>query len=216
MVTCPVGHESTTTDYCDHCGRPIEPPERVEPTHEPDLSSATQVRRVEPPGQPCPLCQTPKVSGDRYCEIDGYDFEEGTPVEWVWRATVSTDRDRFDALHPDDLVFPADAPTLTVTLDADTVTVGRRSPSRGIEPDIDLGGRYADPGVSRRHVRFERTPEGCYTIVDCRSANGTTLNDDVTRIPPETPILLAPGDRVHLGAWTTITIERHTGGASAT
>ena len=131
MATCPVGHESATSDYCDDCGRPIEARAPLDPTDELDLSSATQVRRVEPPGEPCPLCKTPRVSGDRYCEIDGYDFEEGTPVEWVWRATVSTDRARFDALHPDDLVFPTDAPSLTVILDAATVTVGRRSPSRG-------------------------------------------------------------------------------------
>jgi hypothetical protein len=216
MATCPVGHESATSDYCDDCGRPIEARAPVDPTDELDLSSATQVRKVEPPGEPCPICKTPRASGDRYCEIDGYDFEEGTPVEWVWRATVSTDRARFDALHPDDLVFPADTPSLTFVLDASTVTVGRRSPKRGIEPDIDLGARYEDPGVSRQHLRFERADGGVYAVVDCGSANGTTVNDDPARIPPDTPVPLDHGDRVHLGAWTTITIERQTGGASAT
>jgi pSer/pThr/pTyr-binding forkhead associated (FHA) protein len=95
------------------------------------------------------------------------------------------------------------------------VSVGRRSPSRGVEPDIDLGGGYEDPGVSRRHLRFERAPDGSCAVVDCGSANGTTVNDDPTRIPPDTPIRLEHGDQVHLGAWTTITIERQVGGTSA-
>jgi hypothetical protein len=218
MVTCPVGHESETTDYCDHCGRPIEPPAPVAVPHEEaELSSATEVRPAPPPpGEPCPLCNEPRRADDRYCENDGYDFEDGTPVEWLWRVTVSTDRARFDALHPDDLVFPADAPAFIRVLNGESVTVGRRSPSRGIEPDIDLGGGYEDPGVSRKHLRFDRLDDGSYAVVDCGSANGTTLNDDLARIPTDTPVPLDHGDRVHVGAWTTITIERQTGGASAT
>lgn len=216
MATCPDGHESAAADYCDECGLLIAPPTPLEPTDELDLSSATQVRPAPSPGEPCPECDTPRQADDRYCEGCGYDFEERTPVEWVWLATVSTDRARFDALHPDDLVFPADAPSLTVTLDAASVTVGRSSPSRGIEPDIDLGGRYEDPGVSRRHLRFDRTEDGGYAVVDCGSANGTTVNDDPASIPADTPVPLQHGDRVHVGAWTTIVVERQTGGASAT
>ena len=215
MATCPVGHESVTTDYCDQCGRLIDPPAPGGSTDEPDVSSATQVRRVPPPGEPCPLCQEPRRDGDRYCENDGYDFDAATPVEWVWRVTVSTDRARFDALHPDDLQFPADAPTLTRALDADSVSVGRRSAARNITPDIDLGGGYEDPGVSRQHLRFERLADGSYAVVDCGSANGTTVNDDPHALASETPLPLSSGDRVHLGAWTTITIERHAGGAGA-
>jgi hypothetical protein len=219
MVTCPVGHESTTTDYCDECGRPSAPPAppAASGSHdmEPVPSSATQVRRVEQPGEPCPLCQEPRRGTDRYCEHDGYDFEAAAPLAVGWAATVHTDRARFDALHPDELEFPTDAPTFTCGLDADSVTVGRRSPSRGIEPDIDLGGRYDDPGVSRRHLRFDRADDGSYTVVDCGSANGTTLNDDPSPLTPDVPRPLAHGDRVHLGAWTTITIERQPTGTSS-
>jgi hypothetical protein len=221
MALCPVGHESATTDYCDRCGRPIDPPapvevaEPVELPHEPELSAVTEVRRVEPPGAPCPECREPRRAEDRYCEGCGYDFEAGTSVGREWRATVATDRARFDALHPDDLVLPDDAPSWTVTLDTPTVTVGRRSPKRGIEPDIDLGGEYEDPGISRQHLRFQRTDDGGYAVVDCGSANGTTVNDDPTRIPADTPVALAHGDRVHLGAWTTITIEHQVGGPTA-
>jgi hypothetical protein len=210
MATCPEGHASATTDYCDECGRPIAaaPTPSDDALDDHETSSATQVRLLEPPGEPCPLCQTPRQDGARYCELDGYDFEDATPIGTVWCVTVAADRARFDALHPDDLVFPADAPTLQHVLDADSVSVGRRSPSRGIEPDIDLGGRYDDPGVSRRHLRFERAADGSYAVVDCGSANGTTVNDDTDRIPADRPVPLSDGDRVHVGAWTTITVER--------
>jgi FHA domain len=214
MATCPAGHESGTIDYCDQCGRPIEV--AAFDAHEPDPSSVTQVKRVQPLGEPCPVCRRPRREDDRYCENDGYDFEEATPVESLWRVTVSTDRARFDALRPEDLAFPVDAAAFTVLLDAESVTVGRRSPARGIEPDIDLGGRYDDPGVSRRHLRFDRTAGGSYAVVDCGSANGTSVNSDPARILPDTPVTLEHGDHIHLGAWTTITIERQTGGASAT
>ena len=69
--------------------------------------------------------------------------------------------------------------------------------------------------MSRQHLRFERCPDGTYAVVDCGSANGTTVNDDLTRIPADTGVPLADGDRVHLGAWTTITIERQAGADSA-
>jgi hypothetical protein len=210
MATCPVGHESATHDYCDQCGRPVVVPGAAD-IEEPDPSLVTQVRRLPPPSEPCPACHTARHADDQYCEECGYDFEAATPVEWLWRVTVSADRARFDALRPDDLVFPVDAPTLTVMLDEASVTVGRRSPARGIEPDIGLGGRYDDPGVSRRHLRFDRTADGSYAVVDCGSANGTTVNDLLERIAPDTPVTLEHGDRVHLGAWTTITIERQTG-----
>jgi pSer/pThr/pTyr-binding forkhead associated (FHA) protein len=129
--------------------------------------------------------------------------------------TVRADRARFEAVQADDLEFPADAPELTRVLDADSVSVGRQSPSRNIFPDIDLGAEYDDPGISRRHLRFDRRADGTYEVVDCGSANGTHVNDDRTSIESDTPVALAHGDRVHLGAWTTITIERQLGAAAA-
>jgi hypothetical protein len=210
---CPQGHRSVTTDYCDQCGTPIVV---AAPATDADAesSSATLVRIAAAPTEQCPLCDTPRTPGDRYCEVDGYDFDrpEG-PVE-VWCAVVRADRAHFDLVSPDDLEFPDDPTTLTCALDTESVSVGRQSTSRGIVPDIDLGGPYEDPGVSRRHLRFDRLPDGAYAVVDCDSANGTTINDDPTPIQPETPVRLAEGDRVHLGAWTTITIVSRAIGAS--
>ena len=220
MATCPRGHESATTDYGDQCGTPIAPAAPAVPSApvdgqgEPDLSSATQVRRVEPTGEPCPVCGTPRQPDDRYCEVDGYDFEDAAPIAFLWQVTIEPDRARFDALRPDDLQFPDGMARWTCSLDGESVSVGRRSPSRGIYPDIDLSGAHEDPGVSRQHLRFDRQPDGSYAVVDCGSANGTTVNDARERITPHTAVPLADGDRVHLGAWTKIMIVRQPAGAS--
>ena len=204
---CPQGHQSLTTDYCDQCGTPIAvaPPASAGDV---EVSSVTEVRTPEAATERCPLCDTARIPGDRYCEVDGYDFERSDASVDVWCAIVRVDRSQFDRVSPDDLQFPDQPITLTRELDSESVSVGRQSPSRGIHPDIDLGGTSEDPGVSRRHLRFDRLPDGAYAVVDCGSANGTTINDDATPIQPETPVPLADGDRVHLGAWTTITIVR--------
>lgn len=204
---CPQGHRSLTSDYCDQCGTPIAVAPPV-PEGEVEVSSVTQVRIPEAATERCPLCDTARTPGDRYCEVDGYDFEPPDGSMVVWRAIVQADRTQFDRISPDDLQFPDDASPLTFVLDAESVAVGRQSASRGSIPDIDLGGAYEDPGVSRRHLRFHRLPDGTYAVVDCGSANGTTINDDATPLPPEIPVPVADGDRVHLGAWTTITIVR--------
>lgn len=213
-TTCPRGHESETTDYCDQCGTPMTTPAAPADSAL-EVSSATQLR-VESAvgGEPCPRCRTPRTAGDRYCEVDGYDFDDPSSTNMVWCAIVVADRARFDQVAPDDLVFPDDAPTLTCTLESDSVSVGRHSESRGIVPDIDLGGRFEDPGVSREHLRLERAADGTYAVVDCDSANGTTLNGDATPIVPHTKVPLADGDRIYLGAWTTITVCLQPEGAS--
>jgi hypothetical protein len=210
-VSCPAGHRSETSDYCDQCGAPISLDVGVgdrdgAPAGSVEVSSATQVRaQPSPAGERCPRCQTPRVPGDRYCEVDGYDFDVASAGSWF--AEVTADRAHFDAIDAADVAFPADAPTVVVPLESEVVTVGRLSPSRGIHPDIDLSGPPEDPGISREHLRLERTDDGRYAVVDCGSTNGTTLNDDRTPLDPGTPVPLADGDRIHLGAWTTITIR---------
>ena len=121
----------------------------------------TELRAPVAPAERCPRCSTERVAGDRYCENDGYDFDDrGVDVGIVGggrrpptgRATTSS--------RPTTSTSPTHVPTLTRALDADTVTVGRTSASRGIHPDIDLSGPPEDPGVSREHLRLERTADG--------------------------------------------------------
>jgi pSer/pThr/pTyr-binding forkhead associated (FHA) protein len=44
-------------------------------------------------------------------------------------------------------------------------------------------------------------------VIDVGSANGTTVNDQLEPIEANTPVPLADGDQIHLGAWTTITLR---------
>jgi FHA domain len=86
------------------------------------------------------------------------------------------------------------------------VRIGRASSSRGLAPDIDLTGPPLDPAVSHLHAQLLRHEEG-WVVVDLDSANGTRLNDGAEPLEAETEIPVKPGDRIHLGVWTTITIQ---------
>ena len=190
-VTCPAGHVSQTTDYCDQCGARIG------------------VGRVEPPpgdaSTPCPGCGAPRTGRDRFCESCGFDFDGAAPrgdAPSDWAASVAPDRDYFDRMAPDGLAFPDADAERTIALDADRLRIGRRRSEGEDAPEIALG----DPGVSRLHATLVRSADGSWSIVDEGSSNGTTVNADPRPIPPHVEVALHDGDRVHVGAWTTITL----------
>jgi hypothetical protein len=132
----------------------------------------------------------------------------------AWTAVVTADRDYYDSVRaasgPDagELSFPAYCPERRFRLSGTEVRVGRRSVSRGIDPEIDLTGPPADPGVSRLHALLVAAPDGTWSVVDPGSANGTLVNGN--EIPQGTAIPLHDGDRIHLGAWTALTITQDT------
>ncbi|MFP5317729.1 MAG: FHA domain-containing protein [Acidimicrobiia bacterium] len=72
-VTCPVGHTSTSTDYCDTCGAAIAPApagpvlSTNEPPPVPDTGTIS----------PCPNCGAPAGLDDAFCEVCGIDFATG-------------------------------------------------------------------------------------------------------------------------------------------
>lgn len=86
------------------------------------------------------------------------------------------------------------------------VRIGRASSSRGLMPEIDLTGPPLDPAVSHLHAQLLLHDEG-WVVVDLGSANGTRLNDAEEPLEAETEIPVKPGDRIHLGVWTTITVQ---------
>jgi hypothetical protein len=92
-------------------------------------------------------------------------------------------------------------------LDSGTVRIGRASASRGLAVEIDLTGPPLDPAVSHLHAQLQRDAQGSWTVVDLGSANGTRLNGSPDPLPPETEVPVKPGDRIHLGVWTTLTLE---------
>jgi hypothetical protein len=164
------------------------------------------------------------LPGARFCEYDGWDSSADAgrrppspharprvPIQW--QLVVIADRDRFDALREvkgelvADLAFPAYAPERRFPLKSSQVLVGRLSRSRGIDPDVDLGGDFADPGVSHAHAVLETRPDGTWCLIDLSSTNGTYLNDGMDRIVPQRPVPVGDGDQIHLGAWTTLVLR---------
>jgi pSer/pThr/pTyr-binding forkhead associated (FHA) protein len=125
-----------------------------------------------------------------------------------WVAEIVADRQLYDRIAPDGLVFPEGRDAVTVALREPEVLVGRRHEGRGIGPAIDLSGPLADPAASHRHAVLARLDDGDYTVADLGSTNGTELNDGQVTIESGRPHRLADGDRIHLGAWTTIVVRR--------
>jgi pSer/pThr/pTyr-binding forkhead associated (FHA) protein len=76
-------------------------------------------------------------------------------------------------------------------------TIGRKDPTSGDSPDIDLSTYAAyQMGVSRTHAILELA-EDHLTLHDLGSRNGTFINGQ--RVTPEHPQLLHNGDEVRLG-----------------
>jgi hypothetical protein len=293
MATCPAGHESSATDFCDVCGMRIggsAPPPgggfQLETTFPPAGGEA-------PPSGPakvCPNCGAEQTG--RFCETCGLNFSTGVsgagdgggavlpatgPVPAVvqgaagaaevpaapesgvaggvaagsgltaagsgaatgsvaatggaaaaggaeaagtvgaagavpnWTAVVTADRDYYDSVvaagGPDagSIEFPSYCPPRLFRLTGPEMRIGRRSASRGIEPEIDLSGPPIDPGVSHLHAVLMAEADGSWTLMDPGSANGTQLNG--TEIAAGERVPLHSGDRICLGGWTALTIQ---------
>ena len=106
----------------------------------------------------------------------------------------------------DTLDFPAYCPPRRFQLTGTEMRIGRRSTSRGLEPEIDLSGPPADPGVSHLHAVLIAEPDGGWAVLDPGSANGTLVNG--AEIPTGVQVALHDGDRINLGGWTAITVQR--------
>ena len=133
----------------------------------------------------------------------------------VWVVTVWADRDYHDLVRARESAdettapgeFPADVEPREITLTAEETRVGRSGGPGGADaPEIDLGAR--DPGVSKLHAVLLALTRDRWVVIDAGSTNGTTLNYAEEPLAPDTPVALSSGDRIHVGAWTTLTVER--------
>jgi hypothetical protein len=218
MTPCTEDHAAATGEYCDVCGL--------------RLRGAQADAAVPPaPAERCPSCGAAREG--RFCEVCGYDSALGEPPEPpeaapavpstpapsspasstpAWTAVVRADRAWFEEVLRRDgpdasaLQFPAFSTERRFVLDGPQLAIGRRSRSRGIEPEIDLSAPPVDPGVSALHALLVGRPDGGWNVVDLDSTNGTVVGDGPDPIPPNTPVPLADGDVVKVGAWTTITV----------
>ncbi|GGS50490.1 hypothetical protein GCM10010156_06520 [Planobispora rosea] len=129
-----------------------------------------------------------------------------------WEATVQADRDHYDRMiaqgGPDAgrIAFPPYCPRRDIPLADGEIRIGRTSRSRNLVPEIDLGDPPEDPGVSHLHAVLLPSPGGAWTLVDPGSANGTVVNG--RQVGVNEPVPVDDGDRIHLGAWTLITLRR--------
>ncbi|MEP6984596.1 MAG: FHA domain-containing protein, partial [Chloroflexota bacterium] len=95
-----------------------------------------------------------------------------------------------DQMGFDRLVFYSeDAPTLTVKLDKDHLSIGRAK-----NRDIVLEGE----GISRRHARIERMADGVY-ITDLGAINGVWIGEK--RIPVNAPVRITAEQIVRIGGY---------------
>jgi hypothetical protein len=130
----------------------------------------------------------------------------------AWTVVVSSDRDYYERVRvasgPDwaEVPFPAYCAERRFRLTGNQMRIGRRSVSRGLDPEIDLTGPPADPGISRLHAVLIAMPDGSWAVLDPGSANGTLVNGN--EIPTGNQVPLHDGDRINLGAWTAITVHR--------
>jgi FHA domain len=237
--TCPNGHASESSDYCDTCGAPIVP------SSTPDSGSAatsswpapTAPEATAPATQPCPSCALTNTADALFCEACGYDFTTGTmprpaaptnaldlgtpaaatapdpvapSVEVEWVAEVWVDPDWYAGQESDE-ECPSPGLPVVVPLRAQSLLVGRRSVSRNIHPDIECA---SDVGVSRRQAQL--TTDGQrWWVEDLQSSNGTYVGAasgplPEDALPPGQRRELAEDDRIYLGAWTRIVVRRAT------
>jgi FHA domain/Double zinc ribbon len=229
-ATCPNGHTSTATDYCDTCGAPITEAGAETAQPSPDPASAA------PAVQTCPNCGDENAADALFCESCGYDFTTGAmprpaapaeaaaasmldlgspppaatpgPVDWVVERWVDPD---WYAVQQSDDPCPSPGLPVVVPLKAGSVLVGRPSKSRNIHPDIDCDG---DTGVSRRQAQL--TTDGQrWWVEDLQSSNGTYVGPasgplPTDPVPPGQRRELGDDDRIYVGAWTRLVIRRAT------
>jgi hypothetical protein len=217
--SCPRCGVPRAGQFCESCGYDFSvaavevepsPVTRIEPTTTPRAAppaappappvAAAPLAAAAAPAAPLPSAPVPSAPA------------AATPGGSDWTAVVTADRAYYDSVQaaggPDvgGIAFPVYCPQRRFRLSGTEVRVGRRSAHSGIEPEIDLTGPPADPGVSRLHAVLLKAADGSWSVVDPGSANGTLVNG--TEIAPDKLVPLRDGDRIHLGAWTELRIAR--------
>ncbi|WP_348534700.1 MULTISPECIES: FHA domain-containing protein [unclassified Kitasatospora] len=196
------------------------PPQQQPPQHQPPQQQHQQ--NGYPQQQPQQPPQPAMGGGDPYATSfhlpppsQPVQVEQPAPARSTWMAEVCADRDYFNDMMarsgPESagLFFPPYCPPRRIPLTGrGQLRIGRRSQQKGTLPEIDLSVPPEDPAVSHNHALLAEQPDGSWVVVDQDSTNCTTLNYAADPIAPHTAIPLSDGDKIHVGAWTTITLHR--------
>jgi len=154
----------------------------------------------------CPYCGHENLEGALFCDTCGYSLIGDAPeqvstrqlddessefsVKSGWGTATFQDANQI-------IIHIRDAPEPVILSLENELLVGRKDPSSGISPELDLTPFGAlEKGVSRVHVALRRGEE-VLSLVDLDSANGTYLNGQ--RLAPHQPRLLRDGDEIRLG-----------------
>jgi hypothetical protein len=166
----------------------------------PSISHAPPSGATDPPVLPDPSASPGQPTAPRT-----------SSASTTWTVVVDSDRRYCDrilmtrVLSGLPVAFPAYGNQRRFVLIGSQMRIGRRSTTRGAEPEIDLAVPPADPAVSRLHAVLIAAPDGTWAVLDPGSANDTLLNG--RKIAIGNLLLLHDGDRINLGAWTVITVH---------
>jgi FHA domain len=193
MAVCPNGHDSASEDFCEVCG----------------FNFTTPGSFASPPSYAPPSSTSPPFPG---LQVAPTASAPGAEAHVTWTAVVAADRAYYDQVRAasgsegEAIGFPAYYAERRFRLAGTQMRIGRRSVSRGLEPEIDLTGPPVDPGISRLHAVLIAVLDSGWAVLDPGSANGTLVNGTEVRVGDQVP--LHDGDRINLGAWTAITVYR--------
>ncbi len=207
IYSCPKGHSSTEGDFCSECGAKIN-------------GASSSAPPAAAHGK-CPDCSSPRpADGAVFCEVCGYNYQTGghgeiplpaaapapalvpepVALSSSWVVVACADASLKEQGSPDP---PPGLGPFSFTVDKDNLLIGRRSEVRGIFPEIPLD---FDSAVSHRHALLMRTADATLLLRDVGSSNGTRVNG--SNIPPLVDVPVREGDRITLGHWTCLTVER--------
>ncbi len=164
MPTCPNGHATTATDYCDTCGAPVDAA-AAEPAPAAPAADASAVA-----GEPaataakvCPTCHGVNPPNALFCEACGYDFTTGS----LPRPSTF------------DLDAPAPAPA-PVEFDLDAPVPAPALPEEPVEADVvSVSGPEGAPGASSSWAPAPALPD-------------EPVDADVIEEAPAIPVPVAP------------------------
>jgi hypothetical protein len=192
-------------EFCPLCGTPRTGRFCEEDGHDFVVSGSA-------PAPPAPSAPTPAAP-------PAPDVAVPDPGGNGWVVTVEADRRYYESVlareGPDigEVSFPNYYPRAEIPLAGAEIRIGRRR-VRGSTPppQVDLAGPPLDPGVSHLHAVLlplpdEQGGEG-WSVLDPGSTNGTTINYSDDPIALDTVVPLREGDRVHVGAFTTLVLSR--------
>jgi hypothetical protein len=167
----------------------VSPPDAVPPVVAPVGVAAP------PTGEPAAAAPLPDLSVDAAAPVP-----EQVVLSSKWEAVVQVDPALY--VDPDpEVPCPTDEPERVYHLDFAENLIGRRSDRKDIHPEVHL----RDPGVSHRHAKLLRQPDGSLELLDVGSTNGTRLNGQDVQEGVKMP--LKDGDEIVLGCWTRILLR---------